>query len=78
MSTQKTPANELNRFIERLAIFINNNKPSYVDRHNVSVSTYNKGDGINSDTHVIRFTCNFELSASKLNKIEGAGLIEEV
>ncbi len=69
----KTPATQLNNFIEKLAHYLQDNRPHFVKNYGVTCSNV-PGEG---DESTIRFVCNFTISNSELRKLETAGLIGE-
>ncbi len=69
----KTPATQLNNFIEKMAEWLKNNHPSFVSKYGVTVQNV-PGEG---DFSTIRFVTNFEINNRELRILEGAGLIGE-
>lgn len=69
----RAPAIQLNGFIQKLAIWLKNNQPDFVEGYGVTVSHVPKED----DHSQIRFILNFDISNSKVRDLDGAGLISE-
>ncbi len=70
----KTPAAQLNNFLQKLAMFLQNNKPHYVKKYGVTMQNVPSGDG---DSSTIRMVSTFEISNKELRSLEGAGLISD-
>jgi hypothetical protein len=68
----KHPATELNGFLERMAVWLRDNKPDFVTNYNVTMTTYEKRPGCN----VIRMTTNFEMDNAEIVAIEAAKLVD--
>ena len=67
----KTPATQLNNFIQKMAEWLQNNHPPFVTKYGVTVQNV-PGEG---DFSTIRFVSNFEINNKELRNIENAGLI---
>lgn len=68
----KRPAAELNRYLERLAMWLKDNKPSYIKRYGVSVSHMSTGP----DTDTIFLKVNLEISNNELVALMKEGVVE--
>lgn len=64
---------QLTKYLERLAVFLKDNRPSYVQKYNVTVSTFKTGD----DTHCIRLNTSLYISEAVLKDLDQTGVIEK-
>lgn len=67
-----SPAGQLTRYLERLARFLSDNRPSYVKKYGVNVSTFKTGD----DAHTIKLSINLLISEADLKALDVSGVIE--
>ncbi len=72
----KTPATQLNNFIEKLAVYLQNNKPHFVEKYGVTASHVPAKD--DSDFSQIRMVLNFTISNAKVRELESASQITDI
>lgn len=68
-----TPAHKLNTFFQKLSLFLRDNKPDFIDKYTVT-SVHVPGKG---DKSKIKLMLYFDISNTKLKKLETAGLLAE-
>jgi hypothetical protein len=66
------PASQLTKYLERVAVYLRDNRPSFVDKYGVTVQTFKSGE----DAHTIRLAINLTISEAKLKQLDVAGVIE--
>lgn len=71
----KHPATQLNTFIERLAIWLKNNQPAFVESYNVTASS--QQSDADYDISKLRFNITFNVSNSKIKELHMTDMIEQ-
>ena len=72
----KKPADELNKFINRLAIWLEGNQPDFVSSYNVTAQHVPSKLGEGSSK--IRFVLTFEIADKKITALSEAGMIGDL
>ncbi len=70
----KTPATQLNDFFNKLALWLQNNQPEFVERYNVTAT--HVPAKIGDDVSKIRMVLNFEILDKKIASLSEAELVE--
>ena len=63
---------QLTKYLERLAHWLQDKRPSYVDKYSVQVSTFKHG----IDQHCVKLAINLYISEAKLIELDKGGLVE--
>lgn len=63
---------QLTRYLERIAQYLKDNRPSYVDKYAVTAQTFKHG----IDQHCVKLSINLYVSEAKLIELDEGKLIE--